>query len=260
MTSMHRIKARNRRPAFTLIELLVVISIIALLIAILLPALSRTRESANRSVCLSNTRQLTYAMNLYAQEDPDGVYLNTVNSGSDNLNVLIGSFIGDPEVAICPSTENVIRPDQTSIDAEGKTVYTDLNATASGGAADSGGGHSYEVWGWFNVAVYPDGTRIEAEYRKTIDNVITPSNKFIALDGDDTGTFGNWPDETNNHGKEGLNIGFLDGHSKWVSGDEQLVKTYLSGWMNPIVPGALMAYFHPGLQVSTNAGLTKYDY
>ncbi len=59
---------RSRFAAFTLIELLVVITIIALLIAIMLPALQNSREMAKRSACLSNTRQLTTAINVYAHD------------------------------------------------------------------------------------------------------------------------------------------------------------------------------------------------
>jgi prepilin-type N-terminal cleavage/methylation domain-containing protein len=59
----------NREKAFTLIELLVVISIIALLVSIMLPALSRTRAVAKKIVCLNNLRNLGLGIEFYLQEN-----------------------------------------------------------------------------------------------------------------------------------------------------------------------------------------------
>lgn len=56
-------------PGFTLIELLVVISIIALLVAILLPALSKAREQARLAVCMSNQHQLCVGLQVYAADN-----------------------------------------------------------------------------------------------------------------------------------------------------------------------------------------------
>jgi prepilin-type N-terminal cleavage/methylation domain-containing protein len=62
---------KHKHKAFTLVELLVVIAIIAVLIALLMPALSQARQNANRSVCLSNIRQLAIAFIMYANDNHD---------------------------------------------------------------------------------------------------------------------------------------------------------------------------------------------
>lgn len=107
------------RRGFTLIELLVVISIIAILAGLLFPVFARAREKGRQAICMSNLRQLTLAMLMYA-EDHDGGFVPAMTP--DNLMRWHGAratlddpfdpklgplwgYYGNEQLKVCPSFE-----------------------------------------------------------------------------------------------------------------------------------------------------------
>jgi prepilin-type N-terminal cleavage/methylation domain-containing protein/prepilin-type processing-associated H-X9-DG protein len=79
------IQGLSRSGGFTLIELLVVIAIIAILAALLLPALSRAKQSAYMATCVSNQKQLALAWTMYCDDSNDNLvnFLTSANSRQD---------------------------------------------------------------------------------------------------------------------------------------------------------------------------------
>jgi len=102
---------KQKTRAFTLIELLVVISIIALLVSILMPALGKAKKQAKRMVCSSNLHHWGIVHNLYASDNNDKIMETTWMDTPDARNPFV--IVTDYITAIAPARINNIDPADT---------------------------------------------------------------------------------------------------------------------------------------------------
>jgi len=159
-----------RAVGFTLIELLVVIAIIALLAALLLPALAGARLKGQKVYCLNNLRQMSLARRFYTEDNQGTFILSTATEDSVNET----DITGNGKVQICPVTHD--------------PVTTPMNGFGTADTTYLGSGYnkphvagSYAINGWLSVEHQPvDG--FDTWFFKREADVKTPVATPLFLD------------------------------------------------------------------------------
>jgi len=219
-----------RRRAFTLIELLVVIAIIAILAAILFPVFAQARAKARQAACLSNTKQLGLALNMYVQDYDETLPAETFdyNYVDDTKGIwyLILPYTKNLDIWTCPSRNTPSASTEPQKGTSAGVINDQAFRLFIGGQVRA---LSYGV----NLSLFPycgtgdgcGGGPGDSGRVASLASISRPSDTIAVFDSRwvGNGESGNWiatnigiPAKTRH--ANAVNIVFADGHAKAVTG------------------------------------------
>ncbi len=220
-----------RRDAFTLIELLVVIAIIAILAAILFPVFARARESARTTSCLSNVKQLCLAALMYAQDYDEVLPCDYYACNSSTTHArLVGQilpYMKNQQILYCPSASKMgiadIVPTAANIAAGNITYYyfsyDRVPSTVQPPSPDNSTFICYGVLKTYTTGVTPANTprtmTLASDADASTGTTYSSSQIWLWSDPFYGPTF---PVRIHSSAFGSANIGYLDGHVKFMPG------------------------------------------